>query len=267
MIARGVSEELDSLHDVLSHSKEILLDIQQREKERTGIPSLRISYNNVFGYFLEVRNTHKDRVPPEWIRKQTLVSAERYITPELKQYEEKILGAEEKILALETEIYGALLASIQAQVGIIQRNASVVARLDVLAGFARLALDNNYCRPQVDDSLEIDITGGRHPVIETRMAPGEEYIPNDLQLCNDSQQIIILTGPNMSGKSAFLRQTALIVLMAQIGSFVPAKGAKIGIVDKIFTRVGASDNISRGESLSLIHISSFLVSMRGILSG
>jgi DNA mismatch repair protein MutS len=254
VIARGVSEELDSLHDVLSHSKEILLDIQQREKERTGIPSLRISYNNVFGYFLEVRNTHKDRVPPEWIRKQTLVSAERYITPELKQYEEKILGAEEKILALETEIYGALLASIQDQVGIIQRNASVVARLDVLAGFARLALDNNYCRPQVDDSLEIDITGGRHPVIETRMAPGEEYVPNDLQLCNESQQIIILTGPNMSGKSAFLRQTALIVLMAQIGSFVPAKGAKIGIVDKIFTRVGASDNISRGESTFMVEM-------------
>jgi DNA mismatch repair protein MutS len=254
VIARGVSEELDSLHDALSHSKEILLDIQQREKERTGIPSLRISYNNVFGYFLEVRNTHKDRVPADWIRKQTLVSAERYITPELKQYEEKILGAEEKILALETEIYGDLLSSIQASVAVIQRNASVVARLDVLAGFARLALDNRYCRPQVDDSLEIEISGGRHPVIETRMVPGEEYVPNDLYLNNDSQQIIILTGPNMSGKSAFLRQTALIVMMAQIGSFVPANRAKIGIVDKIFTRVGASDNIARGESTFMVEM-------------
>ena len=254
VIAHGVSEELDSLHDALSHSKEILLDIQQREKERTGIPSLRISYNNVFGYFLEVRNTHKDRVPADWIRKQTLVSAERYITPELKQYEEKILGAEEKILALETEIYGALLTSIQASVAVIQRNASVVARLDVLAGFARLALDNRYCRPEVNDSLEIEISGGRHPVIETRMAPGEEYVPNDLYLNNDSQQIIILTGPNMSGKSAFLRQTALIVMMAQIGSFVPANRAKIGIVDKIFTRVGASDNIARGESTFMVEM-------------
>jgi DNA mismatch repair protein MutS len=254
VIARGVSEELDSLHDALSHSKEILLDIQQREKERTAIPSLRISYNNVFGYFLEVRNTHKDRVPSDWIRKQTLVSAERYITPELKQYEEKILGAEEKILALETEIYGALLTSIQAPVAVIQRNASVVARLDVLAGFARLALDNRYCRPEVNDSLEIEISGGRHPVIETRMAPGEEYVPNDLYLNNDSQQIIILTGPNMSGKSAFLRQTALIVMMAQIGSFVPANRAKIGIVDKIFTRVGASDNIARGESTFMVEM-------------
>lgn len=254
VIARGISEELDSLHDALAHSKDILLDIQQREKERTGIPSLRISYNNVFGYFLEVRNTHKDRVPAEWIRKQTLVSAERYITPELKQYEEKILGAEEKILALETEIYGTLITSIQDQVTVIQRNASVVARLDVLAGFARLALDNDYCRPEVNDSLELDIEGGRHPVIETRMSPGEEYVPNDLFLSNDSQQIIILTGPNMSGKSAFLRQTALIVLMAQIGSFVPANRAKIGIVDKIFTRVGASDNISRGESTFMVEM-------------
>ncbi len=254
VIARGISEELDSLHDALAHSKDILLDIQQREKERTGIPSLRISYNNVFGYFLEVRNTHKDRVPAEWIRKQTLVSAERYITPELKQHEEKILGAEEKILALETEIYGTLITSIQDQVAVIQRNASVVARLDVLAGFARLALDNNYCRPEVNDSLELDIEGGRHPVIETRMAPGEEYVPNDLFLSNDSQQIIILTGPNMSGKSAFLRQTALIVLLAQIGSFVPANRAKIGIVEKIFTRVGASDNISRGESTFMVEM-------------
>ncbi len=254
VIARGVSEELDSLHDALSHSKEILLDIQQREKERTGIPSLRISYNNVFGYFLEVRNTHKERVPSDWIRKQTLVNAERYITPELKQYEEKILGAEEKILALESEIYGALLASIQAEVALIQRNASVVSRLDVLAGFARLALDNRYCRPQIDDSLEIEIEGGRHPVIETRMAPGEEYVPNDLYLNNDSQQIIILTGPNMSGKSALLRQTALIVVMAQIGSFVPANRVKMGITDKIFTRVGASDNIARGESTFMVEM-------------
>lgn len=254
VIARGVSEELDSLHDALSHSKEILLDIQQREKERTGIPSLRISYNNVFGYFLEVRNTHKERVPSDWIRKQTLVNAERYITPELKQYEEKILGAEEKILALESEIYGALLASIQAEVALIQRNASVVSRLDVLAGFARLALDNRYCRPQVNDSLEIEIEGGRHPVIETRMAPGEEYVPNDLYLNNDSQQIIILTGPNMSGKSALLRQTALIVVMAQIGSFVPANRVKMGITDKIFTRVGASDNIARGESTFMVEM-------------
>ncbi len=254
VIAPGVSEELDSLRGILKNGKEILLQIQQREKDATGIPSLRISYNNVFGYFLEVRNIHKDKVPEEWIRKQTLVNAERYITPELKEYEEKILGAEEKILQIEAALYADLVNRIREKITVLQGNANAVAELDCLAGFAFLARENRYCRPVVDDSLKIQIKDGRHPVIETLMGPGEEYVPNDLYLNNADQQIIILTGPNMAGKSAFLRQTALIVLMAQTGCFVPAKEAKMGFVDKIFTRVGASDNISRGESTFMVEM-------------
>jgi len=254
VIAKGVSEELDGLREILTHGKDILLQIQQREKDATGIPSLRISYNNVFGYFLEVRNIHKDKVPEEWIRKQTLVNAERYITPELKEYEEKILGAEEKILQIEARIYAELVEAVRSEIPSLQRDAAAVAEIDCLAGFARVAYENGYCRPQINDSLKIDIKLGRHPVIETMLEPGEEYVANDLYLNNADQQIIILTGPNMAGKSAYLRQTALIVLMAQIGSFVPAKEAKIGLVDKIFTRVGASDNISRGESTFMVEM-------------
>jgi len=231
-----------------------LNEIQEREVERTGITSLKISYNNVFGYYLEVRNTHKDKVPQDWIRKQTLVSAERYITQELKEYEEKILGAEEKILTLEQSLFALIVTEIQSNTFVIQQNSSVLARLDTLAGFAQLALSNKYNRPSINIGNTIVIKEGRHPVIETLMAPGEEYIANDLYLDCDSQQIIILTGPNMSGKSALLRQTALIVLLSQIGSFVPAKSAEIGIVDKIFTRVGASDNISRGESTFMVEM-------------
>jgi len=254
VIAPGVSAELDSLRDTLHNGKQILLDIQQREKEETGIASLKVGYNNVFGYFLEVRNMYKDKVPEGWIRKQTLVGAERYITEELKRYEETVLGAEEKILALETRIYGDLVAGIQQQVGVIQNNAAVLAQLDVLAGFAALSVDWCYCRPVVNDSFSLDIEQGRHPVIEQRMVEGEEYVANDLHLDKDSQQIMILTGPNMAGKSAFLRQTALICLLAQVGCFVPAKSAVIGLTDKIFTRVGASDNISRGESTFMVEM-------------
>lgn len=254
VIAAGVSEELDGLRKVLREGKQILLDIQQREREATGISSLKISYNNVFGYYLEVRNTFKDKVPPEWIRKQTLVGAERYITPELKQYEETILGAEEKILAIETRIYADLVAQIQASVGVIQQNAKVLARMDILAGFALLAEERSYCRPEIDDSLSIEITAGRHPVIEQNLEEGQEYVANDLQMDNGNKQVIVLTGPNMAGKSAFLRQTALICLLAQAGCFVPAKRAKMGIVDKIFTRVGASDNISQGESTFMVEM-------------
>lgn len=254
VIASGVDSELDSLRNALRDGKQILLDIQQREKERTGISSLKISFNNVFGYYLEVRNMYKDKVPQEWIRKQTLVGAERYITPELKQYEERILGAEEKILALETDIYGSLVSEIQQNIAVIQANASTLARIDVLSGFALAAFDYGYCRPKIDDSLEIRIEQGRHPVIERMMGDGEEYVANDLYLNNSTEQIIILTGPNMAGKSAFLRQTALICLLAQVGCFVPAKAAKIGFIDKIFTRVGASDNISRGESTFMVEM-------------
>lgn len=254
VIAAGVSPELDTLRNTLHGGRQILLDIQQRERDATGISSLRIGYNNVFGYYLEVRNTFKDKVPEGWIRKQTLVGAERYITAELKQYEETILGAEEKILALETQLYAGLVAAIQEQIPAIQRNAATLARLDVLAGFARLAGDWGYCRPVLNDSLAIDIKLGRHPVIEQLMPDGEEYVANDLHLDNNAQQIIILTGPNMAGKSAFLRQTALICLLAQTGCFVPAKSLKMGIVDKIFTRVGASDNISRGESTFMVEM-------------
>ncbi len=254
VIARGVSEELDQLRDIAQNSKDILNGIQEREQERTGISSLKISYNNVFGYYLEVRNTHKDKVPADWIRKQTLVSAERYITPELKEYEEKILGAEERIYLLESNLYSNLVASIQHNIPLIQRDCAVVAKVDCLASFASLAIDCGYCKPQMDDSDVISITQGRHPVIERLMEEGEQYVANDLYLDKSKQQIIILTGPNMAGKSALLRQTALIVLMAQIGSFVPASAATIGYVDKIFTRVGASDNISRGESTFMVEM-------------
>ena len=254
VIAPGVSEELDSIRDVMHNGKQILLDIQQREKDATAIPSLKIGYNNVFGYYFEVRNLYRDKVPADWIRKQTLVNAERYITQELKEYEEKILGAEERILQIEASLYAALVGEIQKEIPALQADAAAVAELDCLAGFGYLARENNYCRPEINDSLRIEIKEGRHPVIETMMAPGEEFVANDLMLDNADQQIIILTGPNMAGKSAFLRQTALIVLLAQTGCFVPAKAAKICIVDKIFTSVGASDNISRGESTFMVEM-------------
>ena len=254
VIASGVNEELDDLRKIARHGKDYLLDLQQREIERTGIPSLKIGFNNVFGYYLEVRNTHKDIVPQEWIRKQTLVNAERYITEELKEYEQKILGAEERIYALEVQIYGELVSKIQANIALIQKNCRILARLDVLVGFADLAQTHRYCRPKMNDSKVIDIKQGRHPVIETMMPAGEEFVANDIYLDNEGQQVIILTGPNMAGKSALLRQTALIVLMAQVGSFVPASEATLGYCDKIFTRVGASDNISRGESTFMVEM-------------
>ena len=254
IIADGVNEELDRLREMARHGKDYLLNLQQKEMERTGISSLKISYNNVFGYYLEVRNTHKDKVPAEWIRKQTLVNAERYITPELKEYEERILGAEDRIYVLEQQIYTALINEIRDNIPAILQTGAAVAQTDCLSAFAQLATENGYCRPQVNDSLSIEIRQGRHPVIERFMEEGEEYVANDLFLDSNSQQIIILTGPNMAGKSALLRQTALIVFMAQIGSFVPAQSAKIGVTDKIFTRVGASDNISRGESTFMVEM-------------
>ena len=254
VIASGVSAELDELRNIARNGKDYLLQIQERETERTGIPSLKIGYNSVFGYYLEVRNAHKDKVPQEWIRKQTLVNAERYITEELKEYEQKILGAEERIYLLETQIYAELVSKIQANISAIQKNCRILARLDVLSGFADLAVANCYCRPQMNEGKSIVITKGRHPVIETMMPAGEEFVPNDIFLDNENQQIIILTGPNMAGKSALLRQTALIVLMAQVGSFVPAESAELGYCDKIFTRVGASDNISRGESTFMVEM-------------
>ncbi len=254
VIANGVNAELDELRNISRNGKDYLLDLQQREAERTGIASLKIGFNNVFGYYLEVRNTFKDKVPEDWIRKQTLVSAERYITDELKEYEQKILGAEERIYVLEAQIYAELVAKIQKNIVMIQNNCRILARLDVLSGFSDLAVSNNYCRPHVNDSKVIDIKQGRHPVIETMMQAGEEFVPNDIWLDNEKQQVIILTGPNMAGKSALLRQTALIVLMAQVGSFVPAAAAEIGYCDKIFTRVGASDNISRGESTFMVEM-------------
>lgn len=254
VIASGVCEELDELRNIARNGKDYLIDLQQREIERTGIPSLKIGFNNVFGYYLEVRNTHRDSVPAEWVRKQTLVNAERYITEELKEYEQKILGAEERIYVLESQIYSELVNRIQSEISQIQRNCRILARLDVLSGFAHLAVENNYCRPDINDGHMIDIRQGRHPVIETMMRTGEEFVPNDVCLDNSKQQIIILTGPNMAGKSALLRQTALIVLMAQVGSFVPASEAHIGYCDKIFTRVGASDNISRGESTFMVEM-------------
>ncbi len=254
VIREGVDAELDRLRSISTGGKDYLLEMQNRESELSGIPSLKIGYNNVFGYYLEVRNTYKDKVPPEWVRKQTLVNAERYITQELKEYEEQILGAEERIYALEVKLYGELVAEIQGHISQIQADAAVIARLDVLSGFARLAIDNHYCRPVMTKGRELDIKAGRHPVIETMMKPGEEYVPNDISLSSDGTQIMILTGPNMAGKSALLRQTALIVLLAQTGSFVPAQSAQIGWFDKIFTRVGATDNISRGESTFMVEM-------------
>ena len=254
VISHGVNAELDELREISYSSKDYLLRLQQSESERTGIPSLKVAFNNVFGYYIEVRNTHKDKVPQEWIRKQTLVSAERYITPELKEYEEKILGAEEKIAIIETRLFNELVAAVTDYIPAIQLNSSLVAHLDCLCAFTRVAIENKYYRPELNDSLEIDITEGRHPVIEKQLPVSERYVSNSVRLNNNDQQIIMITGPNMSGKSALLRQTALIVLMAQIGCFVPAQAAKIGIVDKIFTRVGASDNISLGESTFMVEM-------------
>ena len=254
IIAKGVDSELDDLRAISSGGREYLQQMQEREVQRTGISSLKIGYNNVFGYYLEVRNTFKDKVPPEWIRKQTLVGAERYITEELKEYEQKILGAESRILEIETAIYGRLLSDIRADIRNIQENCRIISRIDVLQGFAQQAIDRRYCRPVVDKSLTLDIKEGRHPVIETLMDPGEEYVPNDVFMDSSREQIMILTGPNMAGKSALLRQTALIVLMAQTGSFVPASSVRMGWFDKIFTRVGATDNISRGESTFMVEM-------------
>ena len=254
VIASGVDMELDDLRRIAMHGKDVILEIQQREIEATGIPSLKVSYNSVFGYYIEVRNTHKDRVPAEWIRKQTLVSAERYITAELKEYEEKILGAEEKILAIEARIYTALLEYLAGWIPSLQLDAALIARVDCLHSFARLASERGYAKPEITDDDSIEIRAGRHPVIESLLPVGEQYIPNDVYLDSERQQIMIITGPNMSGKSALLRQTALIVLLAQIGSYVPATSARIGVVDKIFTRVGASDNISQGESTFMVEM-------------
>lgn len=255
IIQNGVNEQLDELRQIAYSGKDYLMKLQQRESEATGIPSLKVAYNNVFGYYLEVRNTYKDMVPEEWIRKQTLVNAERYITQELKEYEEKILGAEDKILSLEMQLFNDLVMALSEYIPAIQINANQLAKLDCLLAFAEVAKENKYIRPVVDDSLIIDIKQGRHPVIETQMPVGEKYIANDVYLDNDKQQIIMITGPNMAGKSALLRQTALITLMAQIGCFVPAESARIGLVDKIFTRVGASDNISMGESTFMVEMS------------
>jgi len=254
VINTGVNDELDRLRKIAFGGKGYLLEIQKREAEQTGIPSLKVAFNNVFGYYLEVTHSHREKVPSDWIRKQTLVNAERYITPELKEYEEQILGAEEKILALETQLYNDLLYSLAEYIKPIQLNAQLIARLDVLLNFATISIKNYYVRPEINDSRIIDIKGGRHPVIEKNLPPGEEYITNDVYLDSESQQIIIITGPNMAGKSALLRQTGLIVLMAQMGCFVPAKSVSIGLVDKIFTRVGASDNLSAGESTFMVEM-------------
>ena len=253
-IATGVDEELDELRHIATSGRDYLNQIVEREIAATGITSLKISFNNVFGYYIEVRNTHKDKVPADWIRKQTLVSAERYVTPELKEYEQKIMGAQERIAMIETRIFNELVEAVAEYIPALQVNATVVAQIDCLLSFALAAMDYGYCRPEVNDSLSIRITEGRHPVIERQLPPGEPYISNSVTLDNDEQQIIMITGPNMSGKSALLRQTALIVLMAQIGSFVPAQSASIGVVDKIFTRVGASDNISLGESTFMVEM-------------
>ncbi len=254
VVAEGVNSELDELRSIMRSGKDYLVNLQQRESERTGIPSLKVSFNNVFGYYIEVRNTHKDKVPPEWIRKQTLVSAERYITEELKEYESKILGAEEKVMSIEQQLFEQLVFSLSEYIASIQLNANLVAQIDCLLSFAACAKDYGYCKPEVNESLAINIKEGRHPVIERMLPAGEEYVSNDVFLDTTNQQVVIITGPNMSGKSALLRQTALIVLLSQIGSFVPAKAAKIGVVDKIFTRVGASDNISLGESTFMVEM-------------
>lgn len=254
VIKDGVDAELDELREIAFQGKDYLMKVQMRESEATGIPSLKIGYNNVFGYYIEVTNTHKDKVPEEWIRKQTLVNAERYITQELKEYEEKILGAQERILSIETRLYNELVSALAQYIPAIQLDASLIARLDCLVAFTRVAMENHYNRPVVDDSLDIDIVEGRHPVIEKELPIGEPYITNSVSLSNNGTQVMMITGPNMSGKSALLRQTALNVLMAQIGCFVAADSARIGIVDKIFTRVGASDNISLGESTFMVEM-------------
>ena len=254
VINPGVSDELDELRNIAHSSRDYLKQLQQREIERTGIPSLKVSYNSVFGYYIEVRNTHKDKVPADWTRKQTLVNAERYITEELKEYETKILGAEEKSMELEVRLFNQLVVNVADYISAVQLNANLIARLDCLLSFARVAGENQYYKPEIEDSEVIDIREGRHPVIEQQLPIDEEYVANDVYLDNEEQQIMILTGPNMAGKSALLRQTALIVLLAQIGSYVPAKSSKIGVVDKIFTRVGASDNISMGESTFMVEM-------------
>src|SRR3712207_6636761 len=254
VIADGYSPELDELRAISRHGKDYLLRIQEAEVERTGITSLKVGFNNVFGYYLEVRNAFKDRVPEEWIRKQTLAQAERYITQELKEYEEKILGADEKILALEASLFNELVMAMQEFIPQIQINATLVARLDCLLSFAKISEENRYVRPVIDDSEVLDIRQGRHPVIETQLPVGDRYVPNDVYLDTEKQQIMMITGPNMAGKSALLRQTALIVLLAQVGCFVPAESARVGLVDKIFTRVGASDNISLGESTFMVEM-------------
>ena len=254
VIREGVDPELDELRHIAYSGKDYLLEIQARESAATGIPSLKIGYNNVFGYYLEVRNTYKDRVPKDWVRKQTLANAERYITQELKEYEEKILGAEDKILSLEARLFNELIMSMQEFIPQIQINANIIARLDCLLSFAKSAEEHGYIRPGIDSTDIIDIRQGRHPVIETQLPPGEQFVPNDIYLDSEKQQIMIITGPNMAGKSALLRQTALIVLMAQVGCFVPAESARIGLVDKVFTRVGASDNISLGESTFMVEM-------------
>jgi DNA mismatch repair protein MutS len=254
VISTGVNQDLDELRNLAFKGKDYLLQMQVKEAEKTGIPSLKISFNNVFGYYLEVTNTHKNKVPTDWIRKQTLANAERYITPELKEYEEKILGAEEKILALETQLYNDLVISLMDYIQPVQLNASLVARLDCLLSFAQCATQNNYVKPEVSIELVLNITEGRHPVIEKLLPAGEQYVSNDIYLDDQTQQIIVITGPNMSGKSAVLRQTALIVILAQIGCYVPAKHAQVGLVDKVFTRVGASDNINSGESTFMVEM-------------
>ena len=264
IIAPGVSHELDELREISRGGKDYLLKMQEREIEATGITGLKIGYNNVFGYYIEVRNTARDKVPAEWVRKQTLVNAERYITAELKEYEERILNAEAEIYGIESRLYGELIADIQKSIRDIQANCRVISQIDVLQGFAQQALDRGYCRPEIDKSTSLDIKAGRHPVIETLMAPGEEYVPNDISLDSKGEQIIILTGPNMAGKSALLRQTALIVLMAQTGSFVPAASARFGYFDKIFTRVGATDNISRGESTFMVEMTETAMIMHNL---
>jgi len=254
VFAAGVNAELDELKEIQHSGKDYLLKLQQRESDRTGISSLKVSFNNVFGYYIEVRNTHKEKVPQEWIRKQTLVSAERYITQELKEYEEKILGAEERILNIETTLFQDLVQSLIDYIPALQLNASLIARLDCLISFSKISVENKYVRPFLNDSEIIDIKGGRHPVIEKQLPPEKPFISNDLYVDSTDQQIVIITGPNMSGKSALLRQTALIVILAQMGCFVPAESASIGLVDKIFTRVGASDNISLGESTFMVEM-------------
>ncbi|MCH1612777.1 MAG: DNA mismatch repair protein MutS, partial [Flavobacteriales bacterium] len=266
VVKEGFHNELDELRNLLSDAKSVLLDIQKREIEKTGIPSLKIAFNNVFGYFIEVRNTHKDKVPEQWIRKQTLTSAERYVTEELKTYEEKILGAEEKILKLESKIFSQLIEEILPNIEDIVFNAKCIAYLDVIHGLAHVSKINNYSKPIINDSLKIDIKDGRHPVIEQFLPVGEAYIPNDIFLDNKLQQIMMITGPNMSGKSALLRQTALILIMAQIGCFVPAKYANIGVIDKLFTRVGANDNISSGESTFMVEMNETSSIMNNISS-